>query len=142
METVVDDDVYEWASRHKWSIAGSRGKWYAARGVTVDGKRTTSYLHRRIAGQHGLDVDHINGDTLDNRRANLRSITHQFNQQNRSGGYGRTGERNVYLTKKGRYVVKLQPKSGPLHIGVFDTLTEATSAARTARMEHFPGAIS
>ena len=141
LETLVDDDVYEWASRLNWFAAGgTSGRWYAARREDVGGKKKTVYLHRLLAGEDGRVVDHVNGNSLDNQRSNLRSVTRRGNQENRMRGYGRTGERNVYQTRHGRYEVKLGPKSGRIYIGVFDTLEEAAAAAKAARLRHFEGA--
>jgi hypothetical protein len=55
-------------------------RFYAARRVGWKGPYI--YLHRLIAGAlPGEDVDHVNGDTLDNRRCNLRRCTRQQNLQ-------------------------------------------------------------
>lgn len=48
-----------------------------------DGKQTTLYMHRLITGApKGKVVDHINHDTLDNRRSNLRVGTQLDNMAN------------------------------------------------------------
>lgn len=91
LSTVVDDDVYEWASKFKW-FAGRYGNYvYAVRNKnTPDGQRQIR-LHRAIVCPvPGLVVDHINGDTLDNRRENLRSATATENKRNQKArGKGR-----------------------------------------------------
>ena len=136
--TLVDDDVYEWASKRRWhAIKSNSGLWYAARRAVHDGKETREYLHRAIAGVPGLEVDHRDGDGLNNQRANLRAVTHQQNQRNRRYGYGKTGVRNVTLTKQGRFCVRLYPKSGPIGIGTFRTIEDAAEATRQARVLHF-----
>lgn len=79
----------------KWYAAGRTGGFYAARGVRMEcgGRKEIIYLHRLIVGAApGLEVDHINGDTLDNRRANLRVCTRAENARNlakRPGGSSR-----------------------------------------------------
>src|SRR5206468_807565 len=58
---------------------------YVMYGTTRNGKPIRLYLHRLIIGAvpRGLTVDHVNGDVLDNRRANLRIVTHSQNHVNR-----------------------------------------------------------
>lgn len=64
-------------------------------------------------------VDHINGDTTDNRIENLREATHQQNAVNRERSVSNTsGYTNIKRTANGRYSVKVS-------VGVFDTLEEA-----------------
>lgn len=128
LSVLVDDDVFEW-----FAGSGRSGKFYAARTVQIDGKRSTVYLHRLIAGVDGLDVDHVNGDTLDNQRSNLKPSTHQDNQRNRRVGYGTTGVRNVYLTRAGTYQARLSPKSGPICGGTFASVAEAAVSAAILR---------
>jgi len=63
-------------SAFKWSVS-SYG--YAGRRVN----RTTVYMHREILKpEPGIWVDHINGDRLDNRRANLRRCNRRQNAGN------------------------------------------------------------
>jgi hypothetical protein len=47
----------------------------------------------------GMSIDHINHNTLDNRKANLRIVTHQQNNTNRNGAYStsKTGIRGVSI---------------------------------------------
>jgi hypothetical protein len=72
---IVDDEDYERISSHKWYAQKTvRGGWYAARrGETTKGKWETFYLHREIlrVSMHP-EVDHIDGDGLNNQRSNLR----------------------------------------------------------------------
>jgi len=75
----VDDEGYELATSvsHKWQAhwAKNTGSFYAVCAVRVDGKRKAIPMHRLIAGaKPDQDVDHINHDTLDNRRENLRVL--------------------------------------------------------------------
>lgn len=82
---LVDDQDAAWVQEHKWCLTGGKKGRYAGRGV-ANGKRrrTTVYLHRLILPvPRGIEIDHINGNTLDNRRCNLRQVTHAQNAQNR-----------------------------------------------------------
>ena len=99
---LVDDDDYDWLSEHRWSAVGSEAKGvYAATQVRVAGQRRTVLMHRLIAGATpGQLVDHVDGATLDNRKANMRLCTHSQNMQNsrrRDGGYkGVTRHRGLW----------------------------------------------
>lgn len=138
MYTVVDDDVYAWASKVRWYAgSGTRGKWYAARTVRVDGRNTTCLLHRLIAGVEGLEVDHRDGNSLNNQRENLRPVTKLVNARNRIQKHGSTGVRNVWRLPSGRFRVRLGPKDGRIQIGTYDTLEAASLAAEQARLKYY-----
>ena len=103
--------------------------------TSIHGK--TVRLHRFIVQPGpGMHVDHINGDSLDNRRANLRVCTRSQNLQNRRlNADSRTGIKGVGVLSTGRYRVRVQANGKRLHIGVFDTLEEAALARSTVAME-------
>lgn len=84
---IVDDDDYEGLSIFRWCVANKNGKLYAVRGRRKsDGPGTVHIsMHREIFGHPaGQDIDHINGNGLDNRRENLRACSHADNQKSNS----------------------------------------------------------
>ena len=82
---IVDDADYEWLSQWKWYAAKICNIFYAVRQAKrVNGKQKNIFMHAEIIGRkEGLEIDHINGNGLDNRRENLRHVTHRENGQNR-----------------------------------------------------------
>jgi hypothetical protein len=80
-ETVkVDDADYDWLSKHKWYAKASAYNVYACRSSYNNGRRETICMAREIMQcPKGKEVDHINGDTLDNRRENLEIVTKSEN---------------------------------------------------------------
>lgn len=83
---IVDDEDYATLARHKWyAHPDNFGNVYAKRMTPRNGgSRQQIRMHRAVAGAGvGQRVDHINGNTLDNRRANLRPATNAENCRNR-----------------------------------------------------------
>ena len=91
--TLVDAEDFDWLSANIWNESWGKAcpwKKYAKRNIGVD--RATLRMHREIqmlADPRSLKfvathhVDHINGNGLDNRRANVRWATHKQNAANR-----------------------------------------------------------
>jgi len=121
---LVDDEDYEWLSQWRWCCAEPRpGRFYAVRSNYETGKRTTLYLHRVIMEcSDDMEIDHINHDGLDNRRANLRVCTHAENIRNaskikRSATSPYKGVRKV--TNSGLYTAKIIYNTIPLLLGSY-----------------------
>lgn len=93
---------YKWAPVKR---SDNTGGYYAA--AYVDGR--TQYMHRLIMQPgEGLEVDHINGDGLDNTRQNLRIATRSQNCANRKDYKPKSGFRGVYQQPHGKsWQVKL-----------------------------------
>ena len=128
---IVDDEDYEELAKYKWCAhQAPNGCWYALRkGPLPGGRQKTIYMHRALmAGDSQLEVDHINGDGLDNRRANLRLVTGSVNQRNqrchRAGRLvGAHLQRGQYRSKPWRARIRIGAKIR--HLGSFATEQEA-----------------
>lgn len=84
LSAVVDDEDYAELSKHNWcAIVNEYGYAYAVRFTRVPSRRLIR-MHRALTdAPKGLVVDHVNGDTLDNRRSNLRVCSQRDNDRNR-----------------------------------------------------------
>lgn len=108
--------------------------YYAA--THIKGK--TVYLHRYLMGvtERNEQVDHINGNTLDNRRSNLRIVMPQQNNHNRHKLDSRntSGYRGVFWsTREGKWLAKIQVGGKQIHCGHFSDVHEAGKAVKEAR---------
>lgn len=119
----------------KWSLKRS-GRRYHVR--SSDGQLLTRQL---LNAPDGLHVDHINGNTLDNRRCNLRICTHSENQWNRKRGHGATRFKGVALLGDKRAISKwratVQRHGRRYTIGTFKTALAAALAYDAAAVQLF-----
>jgi len=84
-KAIIDIDDYERVSKFKWHVTGNEKiGFYARRSILENGKQRHIFLHGFITNQpKGMVVDHINHNTLDNRKCNLRICSFRENCQNR-----------------------------------------------------------
>jgi hypothetical protein len=81
---IVDDVDYDRLAHLRWYADKVRNIWYARHARTGAERQRSFLMHRLILGAPaGMEVDHRNGDGLDNRRANLRLCTRAQNSWNR-----------------------------------------------------------
>ena len=116
----VDDEDYTWLRQWNWSAVSTQrlNGGYAMRRDNSSGK--TILMHRLLLdAPEGMEVDHINGNGLDNRRANLRLVSLQQNRQNRSKGRNnQSGFKGVTFDKKsGKWAMSFR--------ALFDSAEEA-----------------
>lgn len=80
---IVDNADAPNVERFKWGVMKTAGRFYIRRYERVGDKYKVVLLHRELlCAKVGAVVDHINGDTLDNRRTNLRLCTYAENSRN------------------------------------------------------------
>ena len=74
----IDDRDVDRVSVHRWSVFEPRGSKTRYARSSIGGK--TVYLHRLVlSAEKGDEIDHIDGEGLNNTRANLRFVTHAEN---------------------------------------------------------------
>lgn len=117
-----------------WTWRQSKG--YAVRGTKAAGKFRTLRLHREIMSAElatapaGTEVDHINGNKLDNRRANLRLATHAENARNRGAPRSNTsGFKGVSWNRRdNRWQAHIRTDGKLRSLGYFNSAGEAHAA--------------
>jgi hypothetical protein len=141
--TIVDDEEMYWIGRHKWKATVLKGGVYASRSVwnRWTQKHGLVLLHREIMHAiEGEEIDHRNGDKLDNRKTNLRYCHHLENSRNvyarRNNTSGVTG---VYF-RHGKWFARISSKElSPRiqHLGTFTEKKDAVAARDAAVLKYF-----
>jgi hypothetical protein len=147
IEAWMDTADVAFASKYTWRAGWHphMSSFYVTTKLRTDTGWTTGRLHRILLApeEPGIEVDHINGNTLDNRRSNLRLATRPENQRNRGEIRSNTsGHRGVYWDKRlQRWRVRLKVNGKNIHVGLFDDFAEAC-AARVAAEKLYHGAFA
>ena len=130
---IIDESDLSLVSKYTWlASVTTKGKTYVRCSYLKES------LHRFLLDPpKDKVVDHINGNTLDNRRSNLRVCTHTENMQNQklrtNNSTGVTGVSKC--GKRYRAVIRVNKKD--IHLGVYDTLDEAKKVRKEAEAKYF-----
>ena len=131
---LIDPEDFEWAMQYNWALNhGRSNKRYVVRANPSGIKPKTPSLHRDLMNPPvGMQVDHINGNPLDNRKTNLRICTRHQNVMNNSK---RSGTHSIYKgvgfnksSKRNPWTAHIRFNNITTHLGVFPT--QELAAAR------------
>jgi hypothetical protein len=104
------------------------------------GKYVFMPLHRLITdAPKGTDVDHINGNHLDNRECNLRVVSHKENCQNKNVVWSSSGLRGVHYDKnRNKYQANVIVDGKRHYLGSYNTIEEAHTVVSEFRRNNMP----
>lgn len=127
---LLDQDDAHLLGSYAWSICS---KGYVRR--KSHGQQI--YLHRLIIGAtSGQIVDHVNGDRLDNSKANLRLCSQAENVRNcRLAKNNRSGFKGVVKVRGAHWVAKIKFNRQDIYLGLFDDPRVAAHAYNRAAVE-------
>lgn len=137
-------------SAYKWTAqecSSTKGKFYATtrvRGLNSASKSGKTYIHRMILGlvenAGSIDVDHKDGDPLNNRRSNLRSCTRLQNMRNRKKRRNTSSQwHGVCFDKtRGKWMACVKVDGRFKSLGRHDTEIDAAIAYYEAAMKLDP----
>lgn len=131
--TMVDDDLFEYLNQFKWCY---HNKGYVVRNSIKDplSKKHLIRLHHIVIGVIslprvlGLVVDHIDGNKLNNQRANLRVVTQRKNTQNQKRHRAGSLVGTTFRKRDKVWQVTIRIDGKKNYIGTFSTELEAHEA--------------
>jgi hypothetical protein len=134
-----DADDFDFVNRHTWVISIDKNKkyeWVGSNIKQVSGKFKTKTAHRLLMNEPAdMLVDHQNGNTLDNRKANLRKTTAKVNAHNR------TKARGYYWNKKSKkWNASINANHKTMYLGLYNTEDEARAAYLEGKKKYHPSA--
>lgn len=133
---IVDSDDHEWINQWKWYAWQHRHTFYAVR----NGPRNTRvYMHVALLGPaDGFQVDHSDGNGLNNRRMNLREATHAQNLWNRGPTCQNTsGFKGVGWHKaRNKWRARIVAEGREIQLGYFASALDAARAYDEAAAIH------
>lgn len=122
--TLVDDEDFDLLNQYKWFW--TRNKWGGYAGRRKEGK--TILMHRFIMNSpKGMEIDHANNDSLDNRRSNLRICSRSENMQNMSiPSHNTSGFKGVVWHKIAKkWMVQIKKDKKRQYLGLYKDKLEA-----------------
>lgn len=131
MEAIIDLDDVPWVSKWCWTVALRKRSIYAYRLDASTHPKKIIYLHRAIlSAPADRQVDHINGDGLDNRRCNLRIATVSENRRNqRLRVTSQSGLKGVsWSSERGKWRAQIGHNGKRIALGYFSAKEDAHDA--------------
>ena len=134
---LVDDSDFEDLSRWKWYYVK---KGYAVRAGRKGERTNIVSMHRQIMGDNDPRVvDHVNGNGIDNRQANLRWGTVRENGQNKTlARRSKSGYKGVYYCEQlGNWGARIVNQGKLILLGHYPDKHEAAEAYNRAALKYF-----
>ena len=132
----IDESDYELVSKYRWRLATEHGRKRSVRASTVydfggTGKRGNLAITFLLLGRppEGFQIDHIDGDPLNNRRSNLRVCSKRQNMFNRGMNRNNTtGYKGVIRARGNRYRAQIRADGKKVTKGWFSSPEDAARA--------------
>lgn len=128
-DCLVSPEDFELVNSYRWHLDKN--------GYATTHRRSTGTIrmHRLVANTpKGMDTDHLNRVKLDNRRENLRVVTHHLNTLNRPKGQG-----IIYDADRGKWRSRFKFMGKDIHLGRFSTKEDALMARAFAELFYWDG---
>jgi len=139
---LYDDEDHDLISKYHWNLYSSKRHHtiYVNSRCVINGKSTTLRFHRIVLSvtSANMQVDHKNGNGLDNRKSNLRICTAVQNGGNQNISIKNTsGFKGVHRNKiNGRWIAKVGYNNKKIVLGTFHSIIDAAIAYNNAALKY------
>jgi len=127
---LVDNEDYDKLNQYKWFTRKDGQNFYATKKLYIlNGVRRNISMHQIIMGiaPKNKEIDHIDGNGLNNQKKNLRFVTHQENMRNQKTRItSKTGFKGIDFNKQQqKYRVRIMLNGKSIFGGYFKNLKDA-----------------
>lgn len=140
-KTMIDLEDIEKCKKYTWKIGMYKNRIRIETTITKDKKQSQSRLYRYVMNVSDPNhiIDHINGDTLDNRKVNLRITNKKGNGMNKGlNSNNSSGIKGVYrCNTRGKWVAAIKVNGKKIFLGYFEDKEEARISRREAEIKYF-----
>lgn len=135
----VDDEDFEFLNQWKWGVFIRFGSRYAQRTIHEGPFKYRQFLHRAIVvAPQAACIDHIDGDGLNNQRANLRPCSFSENMRNRRKHKTGSSKYKGVVRCRGLFRVRITINGKRIALGYFQN-EAAAALAYNAAAEKYHG---
>ncbi len=154
--TLIDNRNFKWLHQYNWCVSSADNTYYVVRGITtqtqnikenIKQKQKLILMHREIVERklgrklnNNEEVDHINGNGLDNREYNLRICNSSQNKMNRKKQKRKTSSiyKGVSWNRPNKkWTAQLKYKRKKIHLGCFKNEVDAAITYNEAAIKYF-----
>jgi ribosomal protein S17E len=134
--SMIDDEDYKEVIKYNWHAQKGHSGYYAnSWSKTIKNKKV--HMHRLVMNPpENMMIDHVNGNTLDNRKENLRICTNQQNQFNSKKASNNTSGYKGVTHDRGRWKAQIRINGKPTHLGYFNSPEDGHKAYCAAAKKH------
>lgn len=138
---LVDDEDFEELSKYKWNFYKNKNILYVKRHIKINGVSTSLKMHRSIMGLKNNDkliVDHINHNSLDNRKINLRVCKQSDNCKNKTSHKNSSSKYlGVYFNKNSnKWQSQICTNKKIIYLGIYLIEEDAAKAYNEAALKY------